>query len=104
VWGYVLLGAERAADRAWVRALVVGPAHREQGLGNRLLDAAKAWARATPEEGGGGNLSALLITLSPKNHPAITFCRRRGFRFCGYTDHTGVGGEVQLYFLCSLRG
>jgi GNAT superfamily N-acetyltransferase len=103
VWGYVLLGTDRGAGQAWVRALAVGAAHRGQGLGGRLLEAAKAWARAGVEEGGAGNLAGLLIALAPRNYPAITFCRRRGFRFCGYTDTTALGGEVQLCFVCPLR-
>jgi GNAT superfamily N-acetyltransferase len=104
VWGYALLAAERAAGRAWIQLLVVGPAHRGQGLGGRLLDAAKAWARAGAAEGGAGGLTALLVALSPKNYPAIAFCRHRGFRFCGYNDYTLVGGDVHLYFICPLRG
>jgi GNAT superfamily N-acetyltransferase len=103
VWGYVLLGTDRGAGQAWVRALAVGTGHRGQGLGGRLLEAAKAWARAGVEEGGAGGLAGLRIALAPRNYPAITFCRRRGFRFCGYTDTTALGGEVQLYFVCPLR-
>jgi GNAT superfamily N-acetyltransferase len=103
VWGYVLLGTDRGAGQAWVRALAVGTGHRGQGLGGRLLDAAKAWTRAGQEEGGAGGLAGLLIALPPKNYPAILFCRRHGFHFCGYTDPTALGGEVHLYFVCPLR-
>ena len=103
VWGYVLLGTDRGAGQAWVRALAVGTGHRRQGLGGRLLDAAKAWARAGQDEGGAGGLAGLLIALAPKNVPAILFCRRHGFHFCGYTDTTALGGEVQLCFVCPLR-
>lgn len=103
VWGYVVLGTDRLAGQAWVRALAVGTAHRRQGLGGRLLEAAKAWARAAEDEGGAGGLSSVLVALPPKNVPAITFCRRYGFRFCGYTDLTASGGEVQLCFICPLR-
>jgi ribosomal protein S18 acetylase RimI-like enzyme len=104
VWGYVLLRADPVDGRAWVQTLAVGPAHRQQGLGGRLLEAAKAWTLASAEEGGAGGLSALMIALAPKNYPAITFCRRRGFRFCGYADYTPAGGNLWLYFLCPLRG
>ncbi len=104
VWGYVLLGTDRPAGHAWVRALAVGTSHRGQGLGGRLLAAARAWARADEDEGGAGGLSSLLITLAPKNYPAITFCRRHGFRFCGYTDLPASGGDVQLWFACPVSG
>ena len=35
----------RFGMRAWVEELAVHPEHRSQGVGARLLDAAKAWAR-----------------------------------------------------------
>ena len=104
VWGYALLGVERAESRAWVRALVVGTAHRGHGLGGRLLRAAQSWARAEAAEGGAGGLAALAVALPPQNYPATAFCRHYGFRFCGYTDYTALGGAVQLYFVCPLRG
>ena len=104
VWGYALLAADRLGGLAWVHELAVGEAHRGHGLGSRLLEAAKAWAGATVEAGGAGGCRALLVDLAPKNAPAIAFCRRRGFRFCGHTDYTAVGGDIHLYFLCPLTG
>lgn len=35
----------RFGQRAWVEDLAVDPSRRSAGLGKRLLDAAKAWAR-----------------------------------------------------------
>jgi GNAT superfamily N-acetyltransferase len=35
----------RFGYRAWVEDLAVAPAHRSQGVGKQLLEAAKAWAR-----------------------------------------------------------
>ena len=36
----------RFGQRAWVEDLAVDPDHRSEGIGKRLLDAAKDWARA----------------------------------------------------------
>ncbi|MGI8587864.1 MAG: GNAT family N-acetyltransferase [Chloroflexia bacterium] len=99
VWGYVSLSAVPDAHLAWVAELVVDPEHRRQGLGSTLLDAARAWAAAPVEDGGGGRLSALGLELAPRNYPAISFCRRAGFTFTGYTDYTAAGGDLRLFFV-----
>ncbi|MCI4364319.1 MAG: GNAT family N-acetyltransferase [Thermoplasmata archaeon] len=43
---YLDLDSVRFGRRAWVEDLAVHPAHRSQGIGKHLLDAAKSWARA----------------------------------------------------------
>ena len=78
VWGYVALNAVHGAGLAWIAELAVAPAHRRRGLGRLLLDAARAWARAPVAEGGAGGLPVLMVELSPRNYPAIAFCRRQG--------------------------
>ena len=42
---YFTIHSVRFGYRAWVEELAVHPAQRSRGLGKRLLDAAKAWAR-----------------------------------------------------------
>ncbi|HEU4981001.1 MAG TPA: GNAT family N-acetyltransferase [Solirubrobacterales bacterium] len=42
---YLELNSVRFGPRCWVEDLAVGPAHRSQGVGRSLLDAAKEWAR-----------------------------------------------------------
>ena len=42
---YYTIHAIRFGPRAWVEELAVHPEHRSQGIGARLLDAAKGWAR-----------------------------------------------------------
>ncbi|HMA37663.1 MAG TPA: GNAT family N-acetyltransferase [Chloroflexia bacterium] len=99
VWGYVVLNAVAGARLAWIAELAVAPEHRRRGLGRLLLDAAGDWARAPVGAGGGGELGALMIELSPRNYPAIAFCRAGGFRFAGYTDYTPAGGDLRLFFI-----
>jgi GNAT superfamily N-acetyltransferase len=43
--GYQDLHSVRFGYRAWVEDLAVHPERRSEGIGKRLLDAAKAWAR-----------------------------------------------------------
>jgi GNAT superfamily N-acetyltransferase len=99
VWGYVACNAVPGARLGWIAELTVAADHRRQGLGRMLLDAARAWARASVQEGGGGGLTALMMELSPRNYPGIAFCRREGFHFAGYTDYTLVGGDMRLFFI-----
>ena len=42
---YLDLNSVRYGMRCWVEDLAVSPAHRSQGIGKALLEAAKAWAR-----------------------------------------------------------
>jgi GNAT superfamily N-acetyltransferase len=42
---YVDIESVRFGRRAWVEDLMVDPGQRSRGIGRRLLDAAKAWAR-----------------------------------------------------------
>jgi GNAT superfamily N-acetyltransferase len=42
---YLDIESVRFGRRAWVEDLAVHPEHRSRGIGKRLLDAAKAWAR-----------------------------------------------------------
>jgi GNAT superfamily N-acetyltransferase len=42
---YLELNSVRFGPRCWVEDLAVSPAHRSQGIGGVLLDAAETWAR-----------------------------------------------------------
>ena len=42
---YLDLNSVRFGPRCWVEDLAVSPAHRSEGVGGDLLDAAEAWAR-----------------------------------------------------------
>jgi GNAT superfamily N-acetyltransferase len=42
---YMDLLSVRYGQRCWVEDLAVSPGHRSQGVGKKLLDAAKRWAR-----------------------------------------------------------
>jgi GNAT superfamily N-acetyltransferase len=42
---YIELNSVRYGIRCWVEDLAVNPEHRSEGVGKKLLDAAKDWAR-----------------------------------------------------------
>jgi ribosomal protein S18 acetylase RimI-like enzyme len=92
--GYIVVTVVPSSGIGWVNALVVANSLRRQGIGSMLLAAARRWARY-----GQGNVRAFMLELSPKNYPAIAFCRKEGFNFCGYTDYSFSNGEVVLLFV-----
>ena len=99
IWGYVVLNAVPGAGLAWIAEVAVAPDQRRRGLGQMLLGAARAWARAPQSEGGAGGLAVLMVELSPRNYPAIAFVRGARFHFAGYTDYTLAGGDLRLFFI-----
>ncbi|MEO8287742.1 MAG: GNAT family N-acetyltransferase [Chloroflexota bacterium] len=92
--GYIVVTVVPSSGIGWVNALVVANSLRRQGIGSMLLAAARRWARY-----GQGNVRAFMLELSPKNYPAVAFCRKEGFNFCGYTDYSFSNGEIVLLFV-----
>jgi len=102
LWGFVVLNALANTHIGWISELAVAPEQRGRGVGRMLIEAARAWAAAPLEHGGGGQLRALAVRLSPRNYPAINLARHAGFQFAGYTDYTPAGGDLRLFFLARL--
>jgi len=94
--GYVALSAHDAQEAAWVRDLVVERAHRRQGIGTALVNAAGEWARKR-------NLHRLLIEVQTKNHPAIQFCEKCGMTFCGFNDRYYANQDIAVFFARNLH-
>jgi len=103
VWAFMVLNGVAGAGVTWIAELTVAAEHRGRGLGRMLVEAARAWAAAPVDQGGGGGLEALMIELSPRNYPGIAFCRREGFRFAGFTDYSLAAGDLRLFFIRSTR-
>ena len=96
VVGYQVISTGPAPGSAWITDLVVGLAHRRQGIGTRLLSAAKLWCQ---EEG----LDRLILELQSKNYPATCLARKLGFVIAGYHDHYYPDGDIALFFALDLR-
>jgi ribosomal protein S18 acetylase RimI-like enzyme len=93
--GYIVVTVVPSSGIGWVSALVVANSLRRQGIGSMLLAAARRWARY----GQGQNVRAFMLEVSTKNYPAVAFCRKEGFTFCGYTDYSFSNGDVVLLFV-----
>jgi ribosomal protein S18 acetylase RimI-like enzyme len=93
--GYLALTLVPGSGIAWISALVVANSMRRQGTGSMLLAAARRWARYEQ----GHHVRAFMLELPTKNYPAVAFCRKEGFNFCGYTDYSFSNGDVVLLFV-----
>jgi ribosomal protein S18 acetylase RimI-like enzyme len=92
--GYLVLTVVPSSGIGWISSLVVANSMRRQGVGAMLMSAARRWARY-----GQGNVRAFMLEAHLKNYPAVSFCRKEGFSFCGYTDYSFNSGEVVLLFV-----
>jgi ribosomal protein S18 acetylase RimI-like enzyme len=96
ICGYIGIALVPWQSTGLLPAFAVAPFARRRGIGSQLLQAAIHQARAD-------GLSALTLSLTPKNYPATRFCQARGFRFSGYADHAYAGGEIALFFTYRIR-
>jgi GNAT superfamily N-acetyltransferase len=94
VCGYLVLSVVRGSGIGWISALVVEGTVRGRGIGSMLLAAARRWARYNQ----GLNVRTFMLELHTRNHPAVAFCKKQGFNFCGYTDYSFSGGDIVLLF------
>ena len=94
--GYVALSAHAAEGLGWVSDMVVQRANRRQGVGLALLNEASHWAKTR-------GLRWMVIEAQTKNYPAICFCQKNGFSFCGFNDHYYPNQDIAVFFARNLR-
>jgi len=95
VRGYLDMSVQPGQFTAWVDHLAVATAHRRQGIGSALLKKAGEWARQR-------RLRKLMLEIQTKNYPAICFCQRNGFAFCGFNDRYYTNQDIALFFARSI--
>ncbi len=96
ICGYLNMTAQPSPHVGWIGDCAVARAQRRQGVGTALLASAGRWA----EERG---LLRLIVETPSKNFPAINFCLKRGFTFCGYNDRYYANQDIALFFEQNLR-
>jgi ribosomal protein S18 acetylase RimI-like enzyme len=89
--GYLNMIVQSRDASGWIKDLTVARGYRQRGVGSELLRAAFRWAR---EQG----LRAVLVETQTKNYPAICFCRKHGFVFCGFNDHYYSNQDIAIFF------
>lgn len=95
VRGYLSVMEGTMNDTGWVAEFAVERKLRRQGIGTALVSSAVDWGRKV-------GLRRLLIEVQSKNYPAICFCEKHGFSFCGYSDLYFASQDIALFFGMSL--
>jgi GNAT superfamily N-acetyltransferase len=75
----------------WIEHLIVDRRLRRKGIGRAMIRACVAWARQK-------KLERLMIAVQTKNYPAISFCEKNGFVFCGFNDCYFPNRDIALFF------
>ncbi len=96
ILGYIEVSLQAERDMGLIHSLVVAQIARRQGVGTALLNAA---AQRAHHQG----LSALLLETQTKNYPAISFCQKNGFEFCGFNVRHYANNDIAIFFVRDLR-
>jgi GNAT superfamily N-acetyltransferase len=91
ILAYCQLDACAWQGSGWISHMIVDRPHRRRGIATAMLKACRLWAR---KEG----LQRLMVSVQTKNYPAICFCEKNGFAFCGYNDRYYENRDIALFF------
>jgi GNAT superfamily N-acetyltransferase len=94
--GYLGIRVDAPEGRGWIRDLVVGRPFRRAGIGTLLLQAVRDWAAER-------SLTQLTLEMQSKNYPAVRFCHKERFQFCGYNESYYPNHDIALFFVTRLR-
>lgn len=93
--GYLDLSVQSWHLTGWIDHLAVAKDYRRRGIGSTLVKKAVTWAR---QQG----LRKLMLEIQTKNYPAIRFCQKNGFAFCGFNDRYYTNQDIALFFARSI--
>lgn len=96
VIGYLTMQSQPVYRIALLQDLLVSRPYRSSGIGTRLVNVARQWARSA-------KLSQMTAEVPTKNLPAITFFQQAGFDFCGFNDHYFPNHDIAVFFSQALR-
>lgn len=96
VVGYLTMRIDRVRQIALIPDIVVSRPYRRHGIGTRLLNVARQWAKEH-------HAARLTLELQTTNFPAITFCQNAGFAFCGFNDRYLPNQDIAVFFSQSMR-
>jgi GNAT superfamily N-acetyltransferase len=91
VRGYLDMSVQSWHLTGWIDHLAIAKDYRRRGIGTNLVKKAAQWAR---EQG----LQRLMLEIQTKNYPALCFCQKNGFAFCGFNDRYYTNQDIALFF------
>lgn len=96
ILGYAAMRHDPTRHIALLQDLVIAREYRQRGIGARLLNVARRWAK---ERG----LEQMIAEVQTKNYPGISFCQQTGFTFCGFNDQYFSNQDIAVFFGQALR-
>jgi GNAT superfamily N-acetyltransferase len=96
ILGYLAMQCDPVHQSALLYSLVVSQPFRRCGIGKRLLNVSRQWAREH-------NLARLTVEVQTQNYPGIAFCQSAGLVFCGYNDRQLANQDIALFFSQPIR-
>ncbi len=96
IFGYLTMHNDIIRHIGQIEDIVVARALRRHDIGKRLVNAARQWAKEH-------QITRLTLHTQTKNVPAITFCQRIGFQFCGFNDRYFPNQDIAVFFSQSIR-
>lgn len=94
--GYLVMRPETADGVAMITDLIVSRPFRRAGIGSRLLNVARRWAREA-------GIQRLMIPTPTKNYPGVRFCQESGLVFCGFNDRYYPNQDIAVFFSQTVR-
>jgi len=91
VQGYLSVADGLSPNTGWIAEFAIERRLRRQGIGTVLITSAVHWARKA-------KFQRLIVETQSKNYPAICFCQKHGFTFCGYSDQYFANQDIALFF------
>jgi ribosomal protein S18 acetylase RimI-like enzyme len=95
IQGYLNMIVHPSHSVGWINDIGVQRKVRRQGIAGALL-------RSAFHLGKEQNLRTLVFETQTKNYPAICFCRKHGFAFCGFNDQCYRSQDIAVFFARSL--
>jgi GNAT superfamily N-acetyltransferase len=96
VIGYLTMLHDRIRNIGQIEDILVTRPMRRRDVGKRLINAARQWAKEH-------DITRLTLHTHTKNVPAINFCQRIGFQFCGFNDRFLPNQDIAVFFSQSIR-
>jgi GNAT superfamily N-acetyltransferase len=94
--GYLVMRPDTLDGIAMITDLIVSRPFRRAGIGSRLLNVARRWAREA-------GIHRLMIATPTKNYPGIRFCQESGLTFCGFNDRYYPNQDIAVFFSQTVR-
>ena len=93
--GFLIVDRGTTQNAAVITDFAVERTMRRKGIATAMLVSAREWAMRA-------GLHRVIIVTQSRNYPAICFCRRNGYVYCGYNDNYYSNQDIAIFFSMKL--